>query len=160
MSSTVTQTKPLLVTDTHLMKAKIQVGLPNVRIIYEDYDDISVQYELDNFNLKDFDYFVKQRFQIAEGTALKYSQNLEGTCEWLLQAAFYTLTTSSTCQVTWVPCSSEASRELTKFFTIFLLTLHLNIINRGYSDSSGASKGADIGNWDAAEKRKEGWHEP
>ena len=85
MSSTCTQQQPLLVvTDTPIIKATMPVIPPRVRIIYEDYDDVSVQYELKAFSLKDFDYFVRQRFQIEEGTALKYSQDLEGKCVFFL----------------------------------------------------------------------------
>lgn len=104
MSSTVTQTQPVLVTDSQLMKAKIQVGSPKVRIIYEDYDDVSVQYELKDFSLKDFDYFVRQRFQIAEGTALKYSQDLEGKYERRLRVNCKAYSASSTWKIVWVPC--------------------------------------------------------
>ena len=96
MSSTCTQQQPLLVvTDTPIIKATMPVIPPRVRIIYEDYDDVSVQYELKAFSLKDFDYFVRQRFQIEEGTALKYSQDLEGKCESRQGCAFYASTACS-----------------------------------------------------------------
>jgi hypothetical protein len=50
---------------------------PKISLSYDGVD-CELRYDLLNFVYKDFDSFVRQRFQIKEDAALKYLQNFEG----------------------------------------------------------------------------------
>ena len=76
MSTTATQSKVKLNISTTLQNPKMSVK-PKIRLSFEG-ENLTLNYDLDNFSFKDFDYFVRQRFQIEQDAGLKYSQDFEG----------------------------------------------------------------------------------
>ena len=56
----------------------MKLPLQKIYLIFESDEELTLNYDPKGFSYKDFDSFVRQRFQVESDSTLKYTQDNEG----------------------------------------------------------------------------------